>query len=134
MSNEPKEFVSYRASKPDWWIIGIILFFSIGWLLWVAHSHSRQAQGSRQVLIYRQDVVIAHAPLEKDKSIVLLDGRMQVDIKAGKVRVSQADCPHHICIHLGWIRYSGQTIVCAPNKILIEIKSTGSPLLDAVTY
>jgi len=59
---------------------------------------------------------------------------MQVQIKDGKLRILNSDCPQQICKNTGWIKYSGQAIACVPNQVLVEIKSKGPAAVDAVTY
>jgi len=50
---------------------------------------------------------------------------MRIEIKADKgARILDSDCPAKICVHTGWIRMPGETIVCLPNKILLEIQGT----------
>ena len=44
-----------------------------------------------------------------------------VVIENGKVRVTEADCPDGICEDYRPISYVGQTIVCLPHKVVIEI-------------
>ncbi len=44
-----------------------------------------------------------------------------VVIENGKVRVTDADCPDGICKDYRPISYVGQTIVCLPHKVVIEI-------------
>ena len=54
-------------------------------------------------------------------------------IENGKAFISQADCPDKICQEHRAISYSGETIVCLPHKIVIEITDKQSgPDLDAV--
>ncbi len=44
-----------------------------------------------------------------------------VVIENGKVRVTEADCPDGICKEYRPISYVGETIVCLPHKVVIEI-------------
>ncbi len=44
-----------------------------------------------------------------------------VVIENGMVRVTEADCPDGICKDYRPISYVGQTIVCLPHKVVIEI-------------
>ena len=54
-------------------------------------------------------------------------------IEDGKAYISQADCPDKICQNHRAISYSGETIVCLPHKIVIEItQKQSAPQLDAV--
>lgn len=44
-----------------------------------------------------------------------------IEVEAGRIHIVESDCPRQICQHTGWISHPGQTVVCAPNQILIEI-------------
>lgn len=45
-----------------------------------------------------------------------------IEIGDGQVRVIEADCPDKIDVKQGYISRIGETIVCLPNKLVIEIK------------
>lgn len=45
-----------------------------------------------------------------------------IEIGDEKVRVIDADCPDKLDVRKGWIGNVGETIVCLPNKMVIEIK------------
>lgn len=47
-------------------------------------------------------------------------------IQDGKVRMIEADCPDQICVHTAEISADGGTIVCLPNRIVLEIISDGT--------
>ena len=42
------------------------------------------------------------------------------EIKDGKVKMIEADCPDHLCMKQPAVGSSGGTIVCLPNKVVIE--------------
>ena len=44
-------------------------------------------------------------------------------IEDGKAHLSDADCPDQLCVGMGTIQYDGETIVCLPHKVVIEIES-----------
>ncbi|AVK62171.1 NusG domain II-containing protein [Lactobacillus sp. CBA3605] len=48
----------------------------------------------------------------------------QITFKAKRVAITKANCADQVCVRRGWIHKPGQTIVCLPHKILIEIKSS----------
>ena len=51
------------------------------------------------------------------------------------VRVLNSNCPRQICRHAGTITQPSQTLVCVPNKVLVEIASgSGDSELNAVSY
>lgn len=122
----------YQASRFDAVFISLIIIVSVIW--WFTYKSKSDNSRPKKVLIFSGDSLLEQTSLEKDRQINLLGGRMQLEIKSGRVRVVKSDCPHHICMNMGWISLSGQTIICVPNKVLIEIKSSGQPLLDAVSY
>jgi hypothetical protein len=41
------------------------------------------------------------------------------------VQVTEADCPTQDCVHTGRISRSGQSIVCLPGRIVIELQGSG---------
>ena len=47
------------------------------------------------------------------------------------MRVAEADCPTQDCVHTGTITRSGQSIVCLPARIVIQLTG-GQPDGDAV--
>ena len=42
------------------------------------------------------------------------------EIKNGEVKMIEADCPDHLCIKQKAVGNAGGTIVCLPNKVVIE--------------
>ena len=44
-------------------------------------------------------------------------------IKDGKASVKNANCPDGICVGHRAISYVGETIVCLPHKVVIEVKN-----------
>ncbi|MFD1318192.1 NusG domain II-containing protein [Loigolactobacillus zhaoyuanensis] len=45
-----------------------------------------------------------------------------VEIKNDRIAIVDANCRDQVCVRRGWISKPGQTIVCLPHKLLIEIK------------
>lgn len=45
-----------------------------------------------------------------------------IEIGDEKVRIIEADCPDKIDVKQGYISRIGETIVCLPNKMVVEIK------------
>ncbi len=70
--------------------------------------------------------------LQKD-SITVING-MEIEVKDGSVRVLKSDCPRKICSHGGWISQPGQSLVCLPNRVIIEIPRNNSTQFDTVSY
>ena len=69
--------------------------------------------------------------LSKDRTIEINDTNV-CEIKDGKVTMTEADCPDKLCVHQKAISTKGGTIVCLPNKVVLEIDSSEKP--DSITY
>jgi hypothetical protein len=95
---------------------------------------SRQPYRAIEAAIYHDGKIHQHVALDKNQEIRLLKGKMLIEIKDKKLRVKKSECPRQLCVNVGWIRFTGETIICVPYKTLIEIKSTGAPLVDAVVF
>ena len=70
---------------------------------------------------------------EDDTFTVEYDGHENVvEIKNGRIRVKDADCPDQTCVRMGWLSSSAMPIVCLPHHLVIEFTDdTGD--LDALT-
>lgn len=55
-------------------------------------------------------------------------------ISGGQVSVSDADCPDGLCVRQRAIARNGESIICLPHKLVIQIESKEESDLDAVTY
>lgn len=53
-------------------------------------------------------------------------------IEAGKVRVSEADCPDGLCVSQQAVSKGGESIICLPHKLVIAVHSDTRTQLDAV--
>ena len=80
----------------------------------------------------------ARYPLSENITTEILSGENNefsntLVIENGKVRVSSANCPDKICAGHKAVSYTGESIVCLPHKLVIEIKGDNSvPSLDIV--
>ena len=55
-------------------------------------------------------------------------------ISNGQVSVSDADCPDKLCVHQHSISRNGESIICLPHKLVIQIEAKEESELDSVTY
>ncbi|MDY2959796.1 MAG: NusG domain II-containing protein [Hornefia sp.] len=71
--------------------------------------------------------------LEKDQTIVIRHTKNinKFIIKDGYVQMVHANCSNKVCLKEGKISKTKQSIVCLPNKVVIEIR--GGDSYDAVS-
>ncbi len=89
-------------------------------------------------VIYVDGEVYKSLPLDRDESLTVKGhGGMSclVDITSGRADVTEADCPDKLCVRQKSIGSYGETIVCLPARIVIEIKGgeASENLYDAVS-
>ncbi|MDD3144426.1 MAG: NusG domain II-containing protein [Candidatus Cloacimonetes bacterium] len=74
----------------------------------------------RFVHIYKDNLAVGVFPLNQDR-VIRIDEHNTVQIKDGKVRMLQADCPDQRCVKQG----AGDVLplVCLPNRVVVEIRS-----------
>jgi hypothetical protein len=93
-----------------------------GWAL----IRSWRASGAQPVAhIYQNNRLLGVYQLDRDQTIVIGDRarpHMKIEVHNGAVRVAESDCPKGVCKHVGWVRTPGRSIVCVPNRVLIELR------------
>lgn len=94
-----------------------------------------QSEGEYAVVI-QDGVEIARYPLSVEDRIVIHhpDGGYNIlIIQNGYADVAEADCPDELCVLQRKIHANGETIVCLPHKLVIQIVSSVKQEIDAVT-
>jgi len=80
--------------------------------------------------VYKELSLNVNTKLEIDAAVGA-DGYNFLVIENGYAYMKDADCTDKICVHQGRISKVGETIVCLPHKVVIEIKGENTEL-DAV--
>jgi len=104
-----------------------------GWALVRSWRASREQPVA---YVYQNNRLLGVYQLDRDQTIRIGDRArpdMTIEIRSGAIRVAGSDCPKGICRQAGWVRTPGRTIMCVPNRVLIELK--GQPRdYDAESY
>lgn len=117
--------------KTKYWI-GIVIFLlavSLGMGLWLL----RPREPERQVLVIQDGQVVQVLDLGKNQTLHFTGsngGTNTVEVRDGKVAVTQASCPDHICMAMGWCD-SGLPIACLPNGLILSFVEDGG--VDGLT-
>ena len=69
----------------------------------------------------------------KDNRVIDVGEGNRLEIKDGAVHMLYADCPDQICVDQKAISKEGETIVCLPNKVVVEVKSADASDFDTMT-
>lgn len=55
---------------------------------------------------------------------------VRFSIRNGKIAILNGNCPDHICERTGYINRAGESIICLPNRIIVQIEGNSS--VDAI--
>lgn len=120
-----------KMNKRDFIAIAIVIILSAAGFLLLNLGH---AQGS-EVVITADGSEYGTYPLSEDKVIEIKSdvGSNIVVIENGSVYMKDADCPDRYCVKQGKVTGSGDSIICLPHKLVVEVKSSdGENTIDAV--
>lgn len=73
---------------------------------------------------------VGEYPLSVDGVFILNGGTNVLTIESGTARISDSNCPDHVCENKGKIKYVGQTIVCLPNKLTVTVSGDADDGVD----
>lgn len=107
--------------KKDLFLIGILLAVGIVGFV-VLKGIQKSAVSNQQVLKISVDGEVYGEYSLKDKQEIKIGDTNVCRIEEdGTVSMTEADCPDHLCIKQGKIKQFGESIVCLPNKVVLEI-------------
>ncbi len=104
-------------------IIGVIIIA----LLSILVNKMINSGKSDMVVIYVDNKLYKEFPINENKSIEINRGKNKntVYIHNKGVEMSHANCQDKVCVKTGFIKNPGESIVCLPHKVSIEIVSKG---------
>lgn len=94
----------------------------------------KQEPGARVVVTVNKEETANYSLDEEGEYNISADnGQNTLIIKDGKADVTEADCPDKLCVKQKEISKNGETIVCLPHKVVVEIVSAESAEMDAIS-
>ena len=100
-------------------IAGLLLLAAV--LFFLYFSKGEEGAG---VIVRVDGVEIARYSLSDSGRYELNGGTNILVIEDGSAYMLEADCPDHICVSQGKVRYTGQCITCLPNKLTVTVYGT----------
>lgn len=119
-----------HLAKKDWILILIIL--CVAGLAFLLHEIIGK-KGTNQVTIKVNGVIEGRYSLEEDQNIEINNGSNILQIKNGKADMIEADCPDKLCVHQKPVSMNHESIICLPNRVVVEVESSEDSEYDAVT-
>jgi hypothetical protein len=111
----------------------ILIAAAIGWL---AATHWQPAAAAAQVEVRVAGQTSGTYPLDHARDIEVSGplGVSVLQVRDGRVRFARSPCRNKVCIHSGWLQYSGDATACLPNAVSIALSGRGAPEIDAVAH
>lgn len=78
------------------------------------------SKGGNTVTVKQNGKIVYEGEINQDKTLTL-EGNIVV-IEDGYAVMHSAKCKNQICVKTGKISKKGETIVCLPNKVTVQIK------------
>lgn len=79
--------------------------------------------------------VLKTLPLNEDTALDISGangGSNHLEIKNGTASITDADCPDKLCVHQKEIKNQGESLICLPHKVIVQVSSSEKRELDDV--
>ncbi len=122
-----KKILENKKLLSDIILVGVLLIISLSvFLIWYLGS----TEGATAVVTV-DGKKVGEYPLAIDGVYYINDGTNVLAIEDGKAFMVEANCPgYQDCVETGKIFRVGETIVCLPNKVVVEIVGEGDMLIQ----
>lgn len=121
-NGDKKSSSKNRKVRNDIILAAVIIIIAVAGLLFIS---STKTEGDF-VVVKIDGVETSRYPLSENNEVEINTGKTGEDINVlviedGKAFVSEADCPDGICKEYRPVSFVGETIVCLPHRVVIEI-------------
>lgn len=101
-------------------IFGIICIAAFAYLM-----HEKMQDAGKGVVIIKVDGEEQGTyRLSEVQTIEINGGTNILQIKDGKADMTEADCPDKLCVHQKAVSKNGESIICLPNQVVVEVKNS----------
>ena len=116
--------------KKDWVLIAIIIV--VAGLAFFLHN-LLGAKGANCVVVKVDGKIEGTYSLGEDQEISINGGTNTLVIKNNRAKMKEADCPDQLCVNQKAISKNNESIICLPNKVVVEVESSENSEFDAVS-
>lgn len=121
--------------KGDLFLILAVAVIALG--VWGYNQFLANTSADKMVVIKSEGLVVTQLALDATTSAsyrVENDlGSNVVWIREGQVTMHEASCKNQLCVHAAPISQPGLSIVCLPNRVVIEVKGSQTLGVDAIS-
>ncbi len=121
--------------KNDIILIAALLAAALAALAGIALYSAGTSKGAEAV-VYINGKEQGRYPLGEGRAVKIPagdGGYNLLEIKDGQADITKASCPDKICVDQRPVSRQGESLVCLPNKVVVEIENGGEPEIDGST-
>ena len=111
-------------NKNDLKLITIVLIIIV--ILFLIYFLTNEK--SNKALVYHGNNLILTIDLSIDKEYIVKgdNGDVVIKVSDNKIKVEEENSPYHLCSKQGYISNTNESIICLPNRIIIELPKDDS--------
>lgn len=116
-------------------IIFVMGVLAVSLLIWLAFRYINGSSGDSVAVVRNGQEEGRYSLLEDNVYIISGEtGYNLLVISGGEAFITDADCPDGLCMKQKAISRKGESIICLPHKLVIQVEAKEESDLDAVTY
>ncbi len=122
-----------HSAKNDIILILVIIVAAVI-LLFAFRQYKKGADAAGYAVVKVDGEEFKRYPLDEDRTDVIETdyGSNYLEITDGVVNMTDADCPDQVCVDMKPISKTGETIVCLPHKLVVEIEGSEESEFDSI--
>ncbi len=119
-------------NRKDIVFLGILFLVALAFLLWFLIGYRQEGS---QVEITVDGNLYGIYALEKNQEIpIKIEGTVTnlLVIEDGQANMRKGDCPDQICVNHAPVSHVGESIVCLPNRVVVNVIGEAQSEIDSV--
>jgi hypothetical protein len=113
---------------------GVLLALLAGGIGALAAALWQPRMAATQAELRLRGQLLETIPLQQAR-VVEVEGALgasRLEVQPGRIRFVDGPCRNRVCIHSGWLRYSGEGTACLPNRLSLSL--SGGDGADAFSF
>lgn len=114
-----------KIKKADIFVIFLIIISSFLIYIFTNKLQRGNDSSSKKVVITVDGIIFKEVELKENTNLDIdvntQYGNNEVHIENGEVHMHESDCKDKICMKMGKISLSGDSIICLPNRLMVKI-------------
>lgn len=82
--------------------------------------------------VYKEIPLSEHSGTDEIPITTPEGGHNLVVVRNQEIGITEADCPDKICVQEGFIARPGESVVCLPHKLMVEVKAANNEEPDII--